>query len=199
MIHSLIEWTIHWGQTDYGTYALFLIAFAESSFFPIPPDILLVGLSILNPQIAMFYATVCTIGSAGGGAFGYLLGLKGGRPVLERFFSHEKITLVHNYFEKYEAWAIGIAAFTPIPYKVFTIAAGVFYINFRKFVLVSLLGRGGRFFIVAGLIQLFGAEIKHLIENYFELFTIIFIALLISGFMLLKKLSVHGLRKEIER
>src|SRR3990167_5298438 len=195
MIHDLIQWTIHWAQTDYGTYALFLIAFVESSFFPIPPDVLLIALSIISPQIAMFYATVCTVGSVTGGAFGYLIGLKGGRPILERFFSHEKIQLVHNYFEKYEAWAIGVAAFTPIPYKVFTIAAGVFYINFKKFVLVSILGRGGRFFIVAGLIQLFGAEIIHLIENYFELFTIIFVALLIGGFMLLKKLSVQGLRK----
>lgn len=199
MIHNLINWTIHWAQTDYGTYALFLIAFAESSFFPIPPDILLITLSIISPQIAIFYAIVCTVGSVTGGAFGYLIGLKGGKPIMERFFSHEKIQLVHSYFEKYEAWAIGIAAFTPIPYKVFTIAAGVFYINFKKFVLVSILGRGGRFFIVAGLIMLFGAEIKHFIHNYFELFTIIFIALLIGGFMLLKKLSIPGLSKGVEK
>jgi len=196
MIHDLIQWTIHWAQTDYGTIALFIIAFAESSFFPIPPDVLLIALSIISPQIALFYATVSTVGSVTGGAFGYLIGLKGGRPILERFFSHEKIQLVHNYFEKYEAWAIGVAAFTPIPYKVFTIAAGVFYINFKKFVLVSILGRGGRFFIVAGLIMLFGAEIKHFIQNYFELFTIVFIALLIGGFMLLKKLPIPGLSKE---
>ncbi|MEK6589875.1 MAG: YqaA family protein [Nitrospinota bacterium] len=199
MIHTLIEWTVNWAQTDYGTYALFLIAFAESSFFPIPPDILLIALSIINPLIALFYATVCTVGSVTGGIFGYFLGLKGGKPILERFFSHEKIVLVHNYFERYEAWAIGIAAFTPIPYKVFTIAAGVFYINFKKFVFASILGRGGRFFIVAGLIQLFGAEIKYFIQNYFELFTILFFALLIGGFMLLKKLPIPGLSKGLER
>src|SRR3989338_6715339 len=169
MIHDLIQWTIHWAQTDYGTIALFIIAFAESSFFPIPPDVLLIALSIISPQIALFYATVSTVGSVSGGSFGYLIGLKGGRPILEKFFSHEKIQLVHNYFERYEAWAIGIAAFTPIPYK---------------------------FFIVAGLIMLFGAEIKHFIQNYFELFTIVFIALLIGGFMLLKKLPIPGLSKE---
>jgi membrane protein YqaA with SNARE-associated domain len=195
MIKSLIDWTIHWAQTDYGTYALFLIAFVESSFFPIPPDVLLIALSILSPQIALYYATVCTVGSVLGGAFGYFIGLKGGKPILERFFAHEKIVLVHSYFEKYEAWAIGIAAFTPIPYKVFTIAAGVFYINFRKFMLVSILGRGGRFFIVAGLIKLFGTEIKYLIENYFELFTILFVVLLAGGFALLRKLPVPGLSK----
>ena len=185
MIHDLIQWTIHWAQTDYGTYALFLIAFVESSFFPIPPDVLLIALSIISPQIAMFYATVCTVGSVTGGAFGYLIGLKGGRPILERFFAHEKIVLVHNYFEKYEAWAIGIAAFTPIPYKVFTIAAGVFYINFKKFMLVSILGRGGRFFIVAGLIMLFGAEIKHFIQKNYDLFPIIHITLLIGALIYL--------------
>lgn len=182
MIENLINWTIHWANTPYGLYALFILSFAESSFFPIPPDLLLITLSLINPKISLFYPLICTIASVLGGMFGYCIGYFGGRPIAERLFKKEKIKLVHNYFQKYEAWAIFIAAFTPIPYKVFTIGAGVFYINFLKFIIASLFGRGGRFFIVGTAIMLFGERAK----GNFELFTIIFVLLLIGGFYCLK-------------
>lgn len=195
-IHEIKDWMLSWAQTDNALVALFLISFAESSFFPIPPDILLIVMALNAPDQALFYALVCTVGSAAGGAFGYGIGLYGGSPLLKRFVSEKKIRLVHNYFEKYEAWAIGIAGFTPLPYKIFTISAGVFYIDFIKFILVSFFSRGARFFLVAGLITLFGEVITGFIERYFNLLSILFMVLLIGGFLVVKKMSARAVSTE---
>jgi membrane protein YqaA with SNARE-associated domain len=198
-IHEIKDWTVSWAQTDNAVVALFLLAFAESSFFPIPPDILLSVMSLNSPRHALFYALICTLGSALGGAAGYGIGLAGGRPLLKRFVSEEKIRMVHTYFEKYEAWAIGIAGFTPIPYKIFTISSGVFYIDFVKFLLVSFLSRGARFFLVAGLIALFGEYITGFINRYFNILSILFVILLVGGFYAVKKMSLRAVshRKDL--
>ncbi len=195
-IHELKDWTLNWAQTDNALVALFLLAFAESSFFPLPPDILLIAMSLNAPDQALFYALICTVGSAAGGAFGYFIGQKGGRPLLNRFVSAEKIRMVHDYFEKYETWAIGIAGFTPIPYKIFTLSAGVFYIDFLKFVLVSFFSRGARFFLVAGMIALFGEYITGFIEKYFNILSILFIVLLVGGFYVVKKMSSQAVTQK---
>ena len=191
-IHALKDWTVSWAQTDNAVVALFLISFAESSFFPLPPDILLIVMALNSPDQALFYAMICTLGSALGGTAGYGIGIAGGRPLLKRFVSEEKIQMVHNYFEKYEAWAIGIAGFTPIPYKIFTISAGAFSIDFIKFVLVSFLSRGARFFLVAGLIAIFGEYITDFIHKYFNLLSILFAVLLVGGFVVVKKMSARA-------
>ena len=196
MIESLITWTVHWAQTPFGTLALFLIAFAESSFFPVPPDILLIALCFINPSLCFFYFFITLIGSVAGGMFGYLIGLKGGKPLLKKFIFKEKIELAHNYFERFEAWAIIIAGFTPIPYKVFTISAGVLYVNFKTFVFASIIGRGGRFFLVALSIFLFGEQIEHLLKSYFNVVTIIFIVLLLGGFLILRRLPLFNIQKK---
>lgn len=172
-----------------GPWGLFLLSFAESSFFPVPPDILLIALALMAPKTSFSLALVATVGSVLGGIFGYFIGLKGGRPLLEKFLPKERISLVHNYFNRYEAWAIGIAGFTPIPYKIFTISAGVFYINFTRFVIASILSRGARFFLVGGAIFLFGPTIKAMIERYFNLFSIAFVLLILLGFALVKLLK----------
>jgi membrane protein YqaA with SNARE-associated domain len=198
MIENLLSWTVHWAQTPYGTLALFILAFAESSFFPVPPDVLLISLALINPALSLFYALITLIGSVLGGVFGYFLGIKGGKPLLERFVKKEKIETVHQYFQKYEAWAIVIAGFTPIPYKVFTISAGVFYVKFKTFVLASIVGRGGRFFLVGLSILLFGKEIRELLEKYFNVISIIFVLLLVGGFFILKKLPVFNFTKKPE-
>ncbi|MDI6794257.1 MAG: YqaA family protein [bacterium] len=196
MIKELITWTAHWAETAYGPIALFILAFAESSFFPIPPDILLIALGVLNPPGALFFSAIATAGSVLGGMFGYLIGIKGGRPILEWLVAKDKIVLVHSYFEKYEAWAIFIAGFTPIPYKVFTIAAGAFYINFKRFVIASLLGRGGRFFLVGGLITFFGEDMKVFMERHLDVLSILFVVLLILGVYALRHLPVFKKTKE---
>lgn len=186
MFKDLYEWTIHWASTPYAVFALFVIAFAESSFFPIPPDFLLIPICLADPDNALFYAFVCTVASVLGGAFGYGLGRFGGRPVMNRLFKSERTAGVERLYQKYEGWAIGIAAFTPIPFKVFTVSAGVFRVNFKVLVMASILGRGGRFFLVGALIYFFGAEIRDFIDRYFELLTIAVTVLLLGGFVVMK-------------
>ena len=184
-MESVIKWTME-KFLPMGPLGLFLLAFAESSFFPVPPDILLIALALINPEASLYLALITTAGSVLGAVLGYVIGLKGGRPLLEKFMSKEKISLVHEYFSKYDVWAIGIAGFTPIPYKIFTISAGVFYINFTRFVLASVLSRGGRFFLVGGAIYFFGDAIKDLLQRYFNIFSIAFVLLIIAGFIAIK-------------
>ncbi|MDQ7029787.1 MAG: YqaA family protein [Ardenticatenia bacterium] len=182
LLRSLYDWVVAWAYTPYAGVALFGIAFAESSFFPIPPDVLMIPLAISRPPIALLFAALATVASVLGGVFGYVIGKLGGQPVLHRLFSEEKIRAVRHYYHKYDVWAIGIAGFTPIPYKLFTISAGVFDLDFKRFMLASLVGRGGRFFLVGGLIMIFGEAIQGFIDEYFDLLAIAFTLLLIGGF-----------------
>lgn len=193
-IRGLYEWTIGWAGTPHGTAALGLIAFAESSFFPIPPDVLLIALSLGRPDLAFWYAAVSTAGSVLGGGAGYAIGYWGGRPVVEWLFGRSKVELVHRLFQKYEAWAVGIAGFTPIPYKVFTIGAGVFYVNFRVFILSSVISRGARFFLVAALLFAFGPPIRQFIEQHFEWLTVLLVVGIIGGFVALRRLAPRAVR-----
>ncbi len=190
---KLYDWVLHWANTPYGVPVLFIIAFTESSFFPIPPDVLLIALSLSLPKKAFRYAAVCTAGSVFGGMFGYFIGLEFidtfGMRILTLYGATEKYEYIRSLYMKYDAWAVGIAGFTPIPYKVFTIAAGAFKIDFLVFVLASIAGRAGRFFLVAFLIYRFGPPIKGFIDRYFNLLTIAFFVLLICGFLLIKYFS----------
>lgn len=186
---QLYDWMLSWSDSPYGVPALFCLAFAESSFFPLPPDVLVIALTLGNPSQAWWYATVATLGSVLGGAFGYGIGWFGGRPLLLKFMGQNRMDLVHQYFQRYEAWAILIAGFTPIPYKIFTIGAGAFYVDFRTFMVASIVSRGARFFLVAFAIQFMGPWVKEMIEKYFNLFSIIFVVLLVLGFWLVQH---HG-------
>ncbi len=185
-VENLLEWTKNI-FLPYGIFGLFSLAFIEAIFFPIPPDILLITLSLIDPGMALLYALVATIGSVLGGIVGYWIGYYGGHYILEKFVSKKKIQKVHNLFQKYEAWAIFVAGFTPIPYKVFTISAGVFYVNFKKFVIASFLSRGLRFFIEAFLILLFGEIILNILTNYFDILSIIGVLLLILFYFSIKR------------
>lgn len=183
---ELYDWMLSWADSPYSVPALFLLAFAESSFFPIPPDVLLMALTLGKPGYGMYYAAVTTTGSVLGGALGYAIGWAGGRPLLLRIIGEERMKAIHNTFQRYEAWAILIAGFTPIPYKVFTISAGAFYVNFRVFIIASLISRAGRFFLVAGALQLVGPWMKEVLEQYFNLFTLLFVILIVLGFFLVR-------------
>lgn len=189
-LRKLYDWVIHWGQTPYAVPALFLLAFCESSFFPIPPDVLLITMAIALPKKSFKYALICTVGSVLGGIFGYVIGLKLmdsiGIPVLKLYGAMEKYNYIQALYIQYDAWAVGIAGFTPIPYKVFTIAAGAFKIDFPVFVIASIAGRAGRFFLVAAFIFAFGPSIKEFIDKYFNLLTFAFFGLLVLGFVLVK-------------
>ncbi|HOV89534.1 MAG TPA: YqaA family protein [Syntrophorhabdaceae bacterium] len=190
IIKRLYDWVLHWADTPYGTPALFLLAFTESSFFPVPPDVLLIALCLSIPTRSFYYALICSIGSVLGGAFGYLIGITFmdtiGMKILAFYGFNEQYTYVQQLYMKYDAWAVGIAGFTPIPYKVFTISAGAFKISFPVFIIASVVSRSLRFFIVAGLIYAFGKPIKGFIDRYFNILCIVFTVLLIGGFIVIR-------------
>ena len=189
-MRRLYDWILHFAETPYGTWALFLLAFAESSFFPVPPDVLLIALALAIPARAMRYAAVCTAGSVLGGIFGYFIGYglmeTVGFRILESYGLSAKFDVIGGLYNRYSAWVVGIAGFTPIPYKVFTIAGGAFRINFPVFIAASIVSRGARFFIVSGLIYRYGEGIKTFLERYFNLLSILFVILLVGGFVLLR-------------
>ena len=190
----LYDWVLSWSESKYGAYALFLLAFMESSFFPVPPDVLLIALALGAPNKSFRYALNCTFGSVFGGVFGYFIGKSFfdliGYKILAFYGIIDKFDMVQNLYDKYDVWIVGVAGFTPIPYKVFTIASGVFNMNFPEFVIVSFFSRGARFFIVAALIWKFGAPIKKFIDKYFNLLSILFVVFLVLGFILIK-FAIH--------
>lgn len=194
-LHNTAVWISSFSESPFGWAILFIIAFAESSFFPLPPDILLIPLALSNPALALVYSGVCTLGSVFGGMFGFRIGDWGGKKLLSKLVSKEKIEMVKHYYQKYDVWAVGMAAFTPIPYKVFTISAGVFNLNFKRFVLASILGRGGRFFLVGILIFIFGPAIRDFLNSYFEAVVIGFTILLLGGFLAINFISKRYAKK----
>lgn len=156
LLEGLKDWAFQL-VNNYGQIGLFIVAFAESSFFPIPPDVLVIALVLPPINTSPFVtAFVCTIGSVSGAIAGWLIGKWGGRPILDRLFNPEKVQQVEHLYDRYGVAAVLIAAFTPIPYKVFTIASGVFRLNILGFVGASVVGRGARFFMVAYLTDWFG-------------------------------------------
>ncbi|RJQ51249.1 MAG: DedA family protein [Desulfobacteraceae bacterium] len=190
MLRRWYDWVLHWAETPYGSWALFLLAFSESSFFPIPPDVLLIALAVSRPERSFRYALICSFGSVLGGCLGYFIGWQFMASLGERIIAFygltEKVAYIQNLYMSYDAWAVGIAGFTPIPYKLFTITAGAFHIRFGVFVIASLVSRSARFFLVAGLIYVFGPPIKIFIEKYFNVLAVVFVVLLVAGFWIIK-------------
>ena len=200
-LRRLYDWILHWAETKYGVPALFLLALAESSFFPIPPDVLLIPLALGARSKAIRFALVCSVASIVGGIAGYGIGYfswwsgaEAYSAVALFFFNHipgftEQVFL--NIQEKYEIYNFLIvftAGFTPIPFKIITISAGAFSVNFPMFLLASTVSRSARFFLVALLIRQFGEPITAIIDKYFNVLSIIFTLLLIGGFLVLKTL-----------
>jgi len=192
MLRRLYDWVLSWAKTPYGSWALFLLAFSESSFFPIPPYVLLIALAVAIPKKSFKYALICSFGSVLGGCFGYLIGWKFmaliGNRIVELYGLTPKVETIEILYNKYDAWAVGIAGFTPIPYKVFTISAGVFQINFLVFIIASFVSRSARFFLVGGLIYTFGSQIQGFIDKYFNILATAFTVLLVTGFIIIKYL-----------
>lgn len=184
----MYDWTLSWADTRWGPAALGVLAFAESSFFPIPPDPLLMALCLGEPKKSFRFATLCTIASVVGGIFGYFIGLYVWDAVSHLFFQYvpgfteKNFLYVQAKYQKNAFLAIWAAAFTPIPYKVFTVASGVFKVGLPVLVAASILGRSMRFFAVAGLLRWLGAPAKHFIDRHFNWLTIVFFILLVLGF-----------------
>jgi len=188
-LRRLYEWTLHWAETPQAVLALFLIAFAESSFFPIPPDALLIAMVVATPRRFLRYAAVCTTGSTLGGMFGYLIGYAFmetlGWRIVDFYHARELWSAFQAKYQDYGLLFLAIAAFTPIPYKVATIASGAMQLGFPAFVLISAIGRGARFFLVASLLRVLGEPIRAFIERYFDALSLVFMLLLIGGFLVL--------------
>ncbi|MFW6075501.1 MAG: YqaA family protein [Chloroflexota bacterium] len=199
LVHDLAHWMLDWVGSPYAPLALFIFAFWESSFFPIPPDPLLIAMAVANPDLALLFALIATIASVTGAMLGYWIGRRGGRPIVLRLFKEEKVRVAEGLYNKYDVWAIGAAALTPIPYKVFTITGGVARLNFMRFIIASIAGRGGRFFAIGILVFFFGASIEQAIDQYFEFFTVGFLVLLVLGFIVIKYSGHYLVRKQAEK
>lgn len=190
-IRGLYDWTMRWADSPQSMLALFLIAVAESSVFPIPPDVLLIAMVAANPHHWLRAAAACTTGSVIGAVIGYYIGsafmATVGQPIVEFYRAQEAwATVVELYRGTWGIWFLAAAAFTPIPYKVATIAAGATGMPFWPFVFVSILGRGARFFIVSAILRVFGPAVRALIEKHFDLAAFLFLVLLLGGFMILR-------------
>lgn len=189
MLRRAYDWVLGWADHRYGGLALLLLAFVESSVFPIPPDVLLMALALGKPGAAFRFALICSVGSVAGGLAGYLIGwllMDGlGRPIIELYNAQAAYAEVEQRFVAHGGWAVAIAGFTPIPYKVFTIAAGATRLSLSTFVLASVVSRSARFFLISGLIYYYGPTIKVFIDKYFNILTIVFTVLVLLGFVLL--------------
>lgn len=168
LYNRVLLWSVHPKASKY----LMALSFAESSFFPIPPDVMLAPMCLAKPKKSFYFALLTTIGSVVGGVFGYLIGLFSFEliePLIAMFSYTEKLEHVMVWFAEWGFWAILIAGFSPIPYKLFTIAAGMLSMLFVPFVLASIIGRGARFFLVAFLVSLGGDTLRHKLNDYVEM------------------------------
>lgn len=188
-LRRLYDWVLGWAESPYSSWALFAIAFAESSFFPIPPDILLIALAVSVPSRAFRYAAITTAGSVLGGMLGYIIGREFfsliGEPIVRLYSAEGQYDQIARLYQTYDAFAVAVAGLTPIPYKVATITAGFFGVDPLRFALASLGSRATRFFLVGGLIWAFGPQVKAFIDKYFDLLSIMLLILLVGGFIVL--------------
>ena len=190
MIKAVYNWTIKLSATRYALWALAIVAFAESSFFPIPPDILLIPLIIAKPKNAYLIAFIAMVASVFGGGLGYYIGLKLYETVgiiIINFYHAQQLFLdFQTQFNKYGAAAVLFAGVTPFPYKIITISSGIAGMPISQFFIFSIIARGARFFIIAILLRLYGEPIRNFIERHLNLLFIVFMVLLVLGFLLIK-------------
>jgi len=170
-LHQLADWLLGFAQGPWAVVVLVLNAFAESVLWIVPPDALLIPIALTRPQDAIWLAALVTAASVLGALLGHWLGLTVGRPILKKFFSERYVTRAETLFQKYGVWAILIAAFTPIPYKVFTILAGVLRLNRRDLLIGSIIGRGARFFLEGVLIFVYREQIESFLEHNLDWIT----------------------------
>ncbi len=171
MFQRLYDKALHWARHKHATVYLFCLSFAESSFFPIPPDVMLAPMALAQPDKALRFALFTTIASVLGGMLGYGIGyfmFDSISPWLETTHYWDKYIQAQNWFEEWGFWAVFVAGFSPIPYKVFTIAAGALNMIFIPFILASMVGRGARFFLVAVLIAAGGEKLETGLRQYMD-------------------------------
>lgn len=187
VVRRLYDWVVGWADRPAGPTALTGLAAAEAVFFPIPPDVLLIPLCLGRPKRSLRFALLCTLGSVAGGAVGYWVGsslyASVGEPILSLYGYHDTYMRVGELYRQNLVATLGAAGFTPIPFKVFTLAAGGFRVPIGPFLVVSAVSRAARFFLVAGLLRIFGDPIREFIERWFNLLTLAVAALVVLGFV----------------
>jgi len=189
-VDRLKQWTLKWALSPHAAFALFAIAFAESSFFPIPPDVLLLAILMVSAERWIYYATLTTVGSVLGSLLGYAIGwafyATVGQYIVNTYHLQSLVAGVGKQYADHAFLTIFTAAFTPIPYKLITIAAGLFKISLVTLIVASIIGRAARFFLVAGAVRIFGKKVNVFIKKYFDILSILFVILLVGGFFVVK-------------
>ena len=190
ILRKLYDWTLIKASHKNAVWFLSLVSFAESSLFPIPPDIILIPMIIAKRLRAYYYAFICTMSSVAGGILGYLIGYffynSLGVIILNYYGLSDEFLNFEKYYVAYGIWIVLIAGFTPFPFKFITIASGVFNLNIFLFIATSFLSRGFRFFLIALLLKIFGKTIQNIIDKYFNILSSLFFILLIGSILLLK-------------
>lgn len=190
MIEKLYNWTISLASHPFAIGFLAVVAFLESSIFPIPPDVLLIALVLASRDKAWIMASVCTVFSVIGGLFGYIIGFflftSIGDPILEFYGYQDHFSRFKSFYNDWGAWIVFAGGFTPIPYKVITIASGAVHLNLITFLVASIVSRGMRFFLVSALLWYFGPSVRKIIEKNLNFFAILFFAILLLGFIVIR-------------
>ncbi len=190
LLRYLYNWTLSKAEHKYSSWILCIVSFTESSFFPIPPDILMIPMIIAKRTKAWTYAFICTFASVIGGAIGYAIGYffynSIGILIIETYHLTNSFNTFENYYKEYGILIILGAGFTPFPFKFITIASGVFGLNIFLFLFTAFIARGLRFYLLAGLLFIFGEKIKFFINKYFNFLAILFFILLTGSVLLIK-------------
>ena len=203
LLRKLYNWVLHFAETPYGLPALFILSFSEASFFPVPPDVLLIALALGRRKQALKFAFICSIASVAGGLVGYSIGHflwwdgANYNAVATFFFNNipgftvDLFEQIQNKYNHYGFMIIFTAGFTPIPFKLFTISAGAFDISLPLFLIASTLSRSARFFLVSILIWKYGEKINYFIERYFNLLSILFVIILFGSYFLINFIFIN--------
>ena len=190
LLRSLYNWTLKKAEHKYSSWILSIVSFSESSFFPIPPDVLLIPMIIAKRTKAWTYALICTLSSVIGGVAGYAIGFflfnSIGILIVEFYHLSNSFNSFENYYKEYGILIVLGAGFTPFPFKFITIASGVFSLNIFLFILTAFVARGLRFYLLTSLLFIFGEKIKILIDKYFNILAVLFFILLLGSFMVIK-------------
>ena len=190
LLRSLYNWTLKKAEHRHSSWILGIVSFTESSFFPIPPDILLIPMIIAKRVQAWMYAFICTFSSVLGGVAGYAIGYffysSIGVLIIDAYHLSSSFNTFESYYNEYGILIVLGAGFTPFPFKFITIASGVFNLNIFLFIITAIIARGLRFYLLAGLLFVFGEKIKVLIDKYFNMFAILFFILLVGSVLLIK-------------
>ncbi|MFA9394345.1 MAG: YqaA family protein [Halodesulfovibrio sp.] len=190
LMSKLMDWVSRSALSPKAKWILAFVAFTESIIVPLPPDLLLIPMALTQRKKAFYFATICTVGSVFGGVIGYYIGYHFmdylGMPIVRFYNLSTEYVAIKEWYDTYNAWAVAVAGLTPIPYKLCTLSAGAFKVNFGIFLFASVISRSLRFFAIAGLIYMFGERARYFLEKRFDLVLIGTLILGIAGFIALK-------------